>query len=229
MIPTSPPPNPNDFHQAAATSVSVLVVDDHAIIREAVKLLLERARFSVVGLAASGSQAVSAARKLAPDVIVMDLILPELNGLDATERILRFRPDTGIVILSASCAPGHIVRAMRAGALGYVLKQSAATDVVHAVDEVKDRRRYLSPEAAEVLARVEAHVLGGSPLDRLSAREREVLHLTIAGDRIEHIAQRLSLSPKTVATYRSRIMAKLGVGDRTALIHFAMQHALAPV
>jgi DNA-binding NarL/FixJ family response regulator len=193
-------------------------------------VLLERSpRLKVVGTAASGKQAVLAARRLRPKVIVMDLRLPELNGIDATERILRDLPSTRVVIFSACQSAEHIVRALRAGALGYVLKQSAAVEVVHAVAAVLEGNRYLSPSIEAALAGLQIDLDLPSPLERLSAREREVLHLTVAGASTSAIARELSLSPKTVETYRSRIMEKLCVPDRTALIHFAIEHALTPL
>ncbi len=134
-----------------------------------------------------------------------------------------------MVILTVCHSSEHIVRALRAGALAYVLKQSAATELVHAVLTVLEGKRYLSPQAAATLASVEFDSPPLSPLERLSAREREVLQLTVAGATTTAIARQLSLSPKTVETYRSRIMEKLGVADRTALIHFSIEHALMPV
>jgi DNA-binding NarL/FixJ family response regulator len=134
-----------------------------------------------------------------------------------------------VVILTACGSSEHIVRALRAGALGYVLKQSAADEISQAVFTVLTDRRYLSPQVAATLAMVDFDATSRSPLDSLSAREREVLHLTGAGCTNRMIAQQLCLSPKTVATYSSRIMEKLGVANRTAMIHFSIEHALAPV
>ena len=208
---------------------TVLVVDDHGIVREGLTVLLERSpRLQVVGTAASGKQAVAAAQRLRPDVVVMDLMLPELSGLDATERILSELPATRVVILSVCHSSEHIACALRAGALGFVQKRSSITEIVQAVLTVLDGRRYLSPEVVASLGDV-AIDAARSPLESLSAREREVLQLTVAGATSASIARRLCLSPKTVETYRSRIMDKLGVSDHTALIHFAMEHALMPV
>jgi DNA-binding NarL/FixJ family response regulator len=219
-----------DVGSNATNRVNVLVVDDHAVVREGVTVLLERSpRIKVVETAASGKHAIAAARRLRPDVVVMDLVLPALNGVDATKRILSALPRTRVVILTVCHTSEHIVRALRAGALAYVLKQSASTELVQAVLAVLDGKRYLSPQAAATLASVEFDSTRPSPLERLSAREREVLHLTVSGATSSTIARQLSLSPKTVDTYRSRIMEKLGVADRTALIRFSIQHALMPV
>jgi DNA-binding NarL/FixJ family response regulator len=214
----------------ATAPVKVLVVDDHAVLREGVTVLLERSRrIKVVGTAASGKHAIVAARRHKPDVVIMDLVLPSLNGIDATERILREMPGIRVVIFTMCHTSEHIVRALQAGALAYVLKESASSDLVRAVLTVLDGTRYLSPQAQETLARVEFDSPLRSPLGRLSSREREVLHLTVSGATGGAIARQLSLSPATVATYRSRIMDKLGVTDRAALIRFAIQHALTPV
>jgi DNA-binding NarL/FixJ family response regulator len=183
----------------------------------------------VVGLAATGEQAVLAAQHLRPDVIIMDLVLPILNGIDATKRILASLPLTKIIVLSACSTSEHVYRALRAGALGYVIKEAAGAELVCAVRTVSSGRRYLSPSIAALVSGAGPNVaIARSPLERLSARERDVLHRTAEGYSSMEIALQLSLSPKTVDTYRSRLMQKLGVSDRSALIRFAIQHAMAP-
>ena len=184
---------------------------------------------SVVGLAATGEQAVLAADRLRPEMIIMDLVLPELNGIDATKRILDSFPQTKIIVLSACSTSEHVYRALRAGARGYVLKDAVGSELVHAVHAVLSGKQYLSATIAKVLADGRATEAGAeSPLERLSPRERDVLHRTVAGYSSAQIALQLSLSPKTVDTYRTRLMQKLGVSNRSSLIHFAIQHALAP-
>jgi DNA-binding NarL/FixJ family response regulator len=209
---------------------SILIVDDHGIVRDGMRVLLNRQDgLEVVGLAATGEHAVLAAKRLKPHVIIMDLVLPALNGIDATQRILRSLPETKIVVLSACSTSEHIYRALRAGALGYVLKDAPACDLVCAVKTVLTGKRYLSPSITAVLANDrESENVTQSPLERLSAREREVLHRTVEGYSSTQIALQLSLSRKTVDTYRSRLMQKLGVSDRSTLIRFAIQHAMAP-
>ena len=210
--------------------IRILVVDDHGIVRDGLTLLLERHdHMQVVGFAATGKQAVAAAAQLKPDVVVMDLMLPELSGVDATERILSQLPLTQVVVLSVCHTSEHVFRALRAGARGYVLKEAAGAELVHAVAMVFAGERYLSPRITEVVIDAMLSNSGPlSPLERLSGREREVLHLTVAGSSSAEIAQQLSLSRKTVDTYRSRVMDKLGVSDLTGLIHFAVEHAMTP-
>jgi DNA-binding NarL/FixJ family response regulator len=208
----------------------ILVVDDHGIVRDGIRSLLRRQDgMDVVGLAATGEQAVSAAQRLRPDLIIMDLVLPVLNGIDATRRILASLPQTKIIVLSACYTSEHVHRALRAGACGYVIKEAAGSELVCAVRTVLSGKRYLSPSIAAVFSRDSPNDSDArSPLERLSAREREVLHRTVEGLSSAQIGVQLSLSPKTIDTYRSRLMQKLGVSDRTTLIRFAIQHAMAP-
>jgi DNA-binding NarL/FixJ family response regulator len=208
----------------------ILVVDDHGIVRDGIRSLLRRQDgMDVIGLAATGEQAVSAAQRLRPDLIIMDLVLPILNGIDATERILSSLPQTKIIVLSACYTSEHVYRALRAGAHGYVIKEAAGSELVCAVQTVLSGKRYLSPSIAAAFSGDRPNdAFARSPLERLSAREREVLHRTVEGLSSAQIALQLSLSPKTVDTYRSRLMQKLGVSDRSTLIRFAIQHAMAP-
>jgi len=208
----------------------ILVVDDHGIVRDGIRSLLRRQEgMDVVGLAATGEQAVSAAQRLRPDLVIMDLVLPILNGIDATLRILASLPQTKIIVLSACYTSEHVHRALRAGAHGYVIKEAAGSELVTAVRTVLSGKRYLSPSIAAVFSRDSPNDSDErSPLERLSAREREVLHRTVEGLSSAQIALQLSLSPKTIDTYRSRLMQKLGVSDRATLIRFAIQHAMAP-
>jgi two-component system, NarL family, response regulator NreC len=209
---------------------SILIVDDHGIVRDGIRSLLRcQDGMDVVGLAATGEQAVLAAQHLRPDVIIMDLVLPILNGIEATRRILASLPLTKIIVLSACCTSEHVYRALRAGACGYVIKDAAGAELVCAVRTVLSGRQYLSPSIATLVSgEYPDAAVARSPLERLSARERDVLHRTAEGYSSMEIALQLSLSPKTIDTYRSRLMLKLGVADRSALIRFAIQHAMAP-
>jgi DNA-binding NarL/FixJ family response regulator len=216
---------------SAAPLRRILVVDDHRIVCEGLTLLLERHPANkVVGTAATGTAAVEAADRMRPDIVTMDLSLPDMNGIDATEHILRKLPLARVIILSASNTSEHVYRAMRAGAFGYVIKDSAATELVEAVARVMAGERYLSPMCAGLDFEGAADAIPAqSPIESLSAREREVLHRVCAGSSSAEIARQLSLSPKTIDTYRGRLMTKLGVGNRTALIRFAIEHSLFPL
>jgi DNA-binding NarL/FixJ family response regulator len=215
----------------AVVPTRVLVVDDHGIVRDGLSALLNgHSQMRVVGTAADGKAAVRAAARLMPNVIVMDLALPQLSGIDATLRILAAQPSVRIVVLSAWDTSEHVFRALRAGARGYVLKESAGAEIVQAVAAVSKGDRYLSPRLTGVLIDgllTDQHP--ASPIESLSPREREVLHLTVTGASSAVIGVKLSLSRKTIDTYRSRVMAKVGVSDLAGLIRFAVAHAMTPL
>jgi len=202
------------------------VVDDHGIVREGLTALLARQDgIRVLGSAASGQAAVLAAEQLKPDIIIMDLVLPDMSGIDATERILKLLPLTRVIVLSACHTIEHVYRALRAGACAYVVKDAVGEDLAHAVRAVRHGKQYLSPQVTPPdIDGAQCYSLPKSPLERLSLREREVLHRIVAGASSAAIAQHLSLSRKTVDTYRGRLMAKLGVCNRSALIRFALEN-----
>jgi DNA-binding NarL/FixJ family response regulator len=220
-----------DLRQTPSVArVRIVIVDDHGIVRDGIRALLgSQEGMEVVGLAATGEQAVLVAQRLEPDLVIMDLVLPKLNGIEATTRILALLPKTKIIVLSGCATSEHVYRALRAGALGYVIKDAAASELVCAVRAVSAGRQYLSPSVAALVSGACSHQsVTRSPLERLSAREREVLHRTVEGYSSMQIALQLSLSRKTIDTYRSRLMVKLGVSNRSALIRFAIQNAMAP-
>ena len=208
-------------------TIRVLLADDHAVMREGLKVLLETAAgVQVVGAAANGREAVRQALELKPDVLVMDIAMPELNGIEAARLLREKCPGIRVVILSMHSDAEHVYRALEAGAAGYLLKESAGTEVIAAVRAVREGRRYLGRAIAHL---AEAPAAGGrarSPLDSLSARERQVLQLVVEGKSSAGIALIVHLSPKSVETYRSRLMKKLGVKDVPALVKFAIAHGL---
>jgi DNA-binding NarL/FixJ family response regulator len=209
----------------------ILIVDDHSIVRDGLAVLIEREPgLKVVGFAGSGEEAVTATQRLRPDLIIMDLMLPALNGIEATRRIICEFPQTRIIALSACHTPEQVSRALRAGALGFVLKTAAAAELLRAVEVVKAGSQYISPAITALCAEGALSMpIPKSPFERLSSREREVVQLVVAGSTSSDIALQLSLSRKTVDTYRARIMVKLGVANRSALIRFALEYELPPV
>jgi DNA-binding NarL/FixJ family response regulator len=208
----------------------ILLVDDHGIVRDALALLLGgNADMEIVGSAATGEEAVRAAQSLRPAIVIMDLVLPDLNGIDATRRILDELPETRVIALSACGKAEHVRRALRSGVCGYVLKAALGPELLLAVRTVAAGAQYLSPSIAAFFAAPENYYEDEGPLDRLSTRERDVLRDVVAGSTSVDIARRLCLSRKTVDTYRSRIMAKLGVSNRSALIRIAMEYDLPTV
>ncbi len=206
-------------------AVRIVIVDDHAMVRDGLKLILEAEDdLTVVGMAADGRDAITRAETLRPDVIIMDIAMPQMNGIEATGIIRTSLPETRVIILSMYQTREHIHRAMQAGAQGYILKESAGTEVVKAVRAVMKGHRFfgngLEPSSDDPSRQ--------SPLDRLSRREREVLQLVVEGRTSAEIAETLSLSPKSVETYRSRLMLKLGIANIPNLVKFALLHGITP-
>jgi DNA-binding NarL/FixJ family response regulator len=206
-------------------SCGILVVDDHGIVREGLIALLKRhSDIQVLGSAVSGAEAIVAAQRLKPSIIIMDLHLPDMSGIDATKRILAFLPLTRVIMLSARHTKERVYSALRAGALAYVVKDASAEELLQAVCSVREGKRYLSPQVAPRLGDANCYSLPKSPLERLSMRERDVLHRVVAGDSSAAIGQLLSLSAKTIDTYRGRLMAKLGVRNRSELIRLVIEN-----
>jgi RNA polymerase sigma factor (sigma-70 family) len=209
-------------------TITVLIADDHAVVRDGLRLLLEnQSDIRVIGEVADGRQAVEAALRLEPDVVLMDLAMPLLNGADAATQILEKREDSKIIMLSMHSTVEHVFRALQTGAMGYLRKESAGSEVVDAVRTVHTGRRYLSQKITESV--VDDYIRKraiDSPLDSLSQREREILQLLVEGRSGIEIARQLNVSPKTVDTYRSRMMQKLGITDLPGLVKFALQHGL---
>lgn len=212
---------------------TIVLADDHHIVRQGLRALLEaEPDFDLVGETGDGLEAVQLAERLRPDVIVLDLMMPGLNGLEATRQIAARAPQTRVVILSMHANEAYVLEALRNGAAGYVLKDSSAAELVRAVREVVAGRRYLSPPLSE--RAIEAYVQKAQetpqdPYDTLTNREREVLHLAAQGHSSAEIAVRLSLSPRTVETHRAHLMRKLGLRSQTDLIRYALQRGIIPL
>jgi DNA-binding NarL/FixJ family response regulator len=210
-------------------SISVFLVDDHTIVRDGLRYLLEaHGDIIIVGEAANGRDAVKAVRKLHPDVVIMDILMADLNGIEATEQICRECPATRVVILSMQSSSESILRAIRAGARGYLFKESAGRELIQAIHAVRAGHRYLSAKVSDqvVGACLKQEEEFRDPLSVLSRREREVLQLVVEGKTSAEIAETLFLSVKTIETYRSRLMQKLSIKDIPGLIKFAIQQGL---
>lgn len=212
-------------------TITVFLADDHRILRDGLQILLESQEdIEVVGEAEDGNKAIEKVNKLKPDIAILDISMPELNGIDAAQIIHESLPGTGIVILSIHSDLEHIFRALQAGAQGYLLKESAGSEVISAVRAVHLGRRYLSPSIREAVTDAYLHnETIESPLEMLSMREREVLQLTVEGHSSAAIAEKLDLSSKTIDTYRSRLMAKLDMRDLPELVRFAIKHGITPI
>jgi DNA-binding NarL/FixJ family response regulator len=210
-------------------TIRVLLADDHAMMRDGLKALLAASQgISVVAEVSNGRDAVRHIQELKPDVAIIDISMPDLNGIEATRMLRDKCPETRVLILSMHSDSELVFRALEAGAAGYLLKEAAGAELEAAVRAVHGGRRYLS----RAIAALELAPRGGGgrpgPLDSLSARERQVLQLVVEGHSSAEIAERVNLSPKSVDTYRSRLMKKLGVNDVPSLVKFAIQHGITP-
>lgn len=211
-------------------SISVFLADDHAVVRDGLTALLSAEDdIDVVGYAKDGRDAAQQVAQLCPDVVIMDIAMPALNGIESTLEIQTLCPSTRVIILSMHSTSEHMIRALRAGAYGYLLKESAGVEVVKAVRAVHAGHHYLNPKITDDLVK---HLLEqpdatiDSPFVRLSPRVREVLQLVVEGKSNAEIADILSLSIQTVGTYRSRLMDKLDIHDLPSLVKFAIRHGL---
>ena len=213
------------------TVCRVLLVDDHALVRAGIRALLEALpRVEVVGETGDGLAAVQLATELAPDVVLLDITLPGLNGLEVATRIVRLGSRTRVLMLSMHASPEYAARAFAAGAAGYLNKDSAFDELAAALEAIGAGRRYLcraiDPAQEALFERHAAN--GGSGIDRLTARQRQILQLVAEGYSTREIAERLFLSVKTVETHRAQIMQRLEIHDVAGLVRFAIRHGLLP-
>jgi DNA-binding NarL/FixJ family response regulator len=200
----------------------IYLVDDHTIMREGLRAMLEAGGHRVVGESAEPVQALEGIRATLPDLVLLDLNLGGSSGFELLAELRRRQLDVCCLVLSMSAQPRHVADALHHGAAGYLLKGSSRADLLRAIDAALQGQRPLDPTVAALAARPDEL---GSPEERLaqlSPRERQIVELVVRGQSSAAIAERLHLSPKTVDTYRSRLMAKLGVGDVTALVRFAV-------
>jgi DNA-binding NarL/FixJ family response regulator len=208
--------------------VRVLIADDHAIVAEGLEhVVATQPDFEVVGRAEDGRIAVQRALELEPDIVVMDMAMPGMNGIEATRAIHDRNPATRVIILSMYSNPEYVYRALQAGASGYIVKRSAARELVAAIRAVHAGRHYFSDQiAGSVIGRYLGRAAPEDSLRMLSAREREVLQLLAEGKSVGDIGGTLHVSPKTVETYRARLYEKLDIHDLPGLVRFAIQHGV---
>jgi len=212
-------------------AIRVLIADDHGVVAEGLRFVVEaQADMEVIACLQDSREAVRRAIETRPDVVLIDHAMPVLNGTEAAHLIRERCPDTHVIILSMYPNRVHVLGALQAGASGYVVKKSAAKEVVDAIRAVHQGGRYLSKELADsVIDQLVQKSQSGNPLERLSSRERQVLQMLAEGHATAHIATTLSLSPKTVETYRARMMEKLDIHDFASLVRFAIQHGITPL
>jgi len=208
--------------------IRILLADDHNVIRKGLRLLLEsQPGFAVVAEAANGQQAVELAAETRPDVAVLDISMPRLAGTDAAERITELLPSTGVVILSVHSDEGYVMRSLKAGAKGYLLKDSAESDLVEAIRAVSEGKAFFSPEISRMLAEDYVRQIRARGVtdtyELLTAREREILHLLAEGKSNKDIASLLNLSLYTVETHRRNLQEKLNLRSLAELILYAVR------
>jgi len=209
--------------------IRVLVADDHTIVRQGlVGILTSSPDVEVVGEAADGAEAVEKATKLRPDVVVLDVSMPHLTGLEAARRIREALPSIRVLVLTMHDDEEYVLKMVRAGASGYLLKDSAGSELIAGIRALKAGKAYFGPHASRALA--EAYQGGRAqpddPFERLTDREREVFQLVVEGKTNAQIADLLFISPKTVDNHRTRMMEKLGIHGTAELVRFAAKHKL---
>lgn len=207
--------------------IQVLIADDHAVVRSGLRLLLDAHEdIEVVGEAGSGEEAIKTARSTEPDVVLMDVVMPGMNGLEATKALHRVLPDIKVLVLSMQDDPQYVHEAFSAGASGYVLKEAADKEVVAAIRDVANGGRYVHPALGARLVAAEAEAKAKAEADPLSEREREVLRLLALGHTNQEIAKMLYISVRTAETHRSHIMQKLRLSTRAELVRYALDEGL---
>jgi len=203
----------------------LLLADDHSLVRQGLKALLERQGFQVASEASDGQEAVRLAAKVQPEVAILDISMPVLNGLDAARELLKSSPKTKVVLLTQHDEDHYVTEALRAGAKGYVLKSQAADDLVHAIREVCSGAVYLSPSISRAV--VDAYLSRTYvSTDPLSARERQVLQLVGEGKSTKDVAVQLGISVKTAESHRARLMRKLDIHETASLVRYAIRRGL---
>ena len=204
----------------------IYLVDDHAMLRDGLKAVLEDAGHRVVGESADPTAALADIVRLSPAVVLLDLHLGLRSGFELLEQLVQRKSSARVVMLTMSAQPRHVAEAMRLGAFGYVLKGSPAREVLQAVEAVVAGRKHLGGPVAQLAVEGLTQTDDANPLAALSVRERQVIQLVVHGHTSAAIGEQLHLSPKTVESYRSRLMAKLGVSDLPALVRLAIREGL---
>jgi DNA-binding NarL/FixJ family response regulator len=208
----------------------VLIAEDHAVIADGMRHLLAARDFEVVASARDGAEAVRLAAELKPDLILLDIVMPQLNGVDAARAIIQNDPEARVIMLSMYSDSERVYQSLQAGARGYVLKRDLSEDLIEAMRLVASGGRYLSPSVTDTVITDYLHEKRApDALHALSVRERHVLQFLVEGKSAAAVARKLQLSPRTVETYKARLMRKLGLTDLPALVKFAVRHGLTPL
>ncbi|MGL6335118.1 UvrY/SirA/GacA family response regulator transcription factor [Aeromonas jandaei] len=207
--------------------INVFLVDDHELVRTGIRRILEDVRgIKVVGEAQSGENAVAFCRQQHPDVILMDMNMPGIGGLEATRKILRIRPDVRIIVLTIHSENPFPTKVMQAGAAGYLTKGAGPDEMIQAIRLVHSGQRYISPEIAQQMALSQFASADENPFKSLSERELQIMMMITKGQKVTDISEQLNLSPKTVNSYRYRLFSKLGINGDVELTHLAIRYGM---
>ena len=211
-------------------SVTIIVVDDHPIVRQGLRHLLEaEPEFRVVGEAEDGIAAIQLLEQLKPDILVLDMMMPSLNGLEVLRRLKNISPNTRTIILSMQSADAYVFESLKNGAAGYILKETGPSELVNAVRQVVLGNQYLSPKLSKRIQTSSGQGILDVPsdaYDTLTAREREILQMTVEGRTSHEIGEKLTISPRTIEVHRSNFMNKLGIHNQAELIRFAIKRGI---
>jgi two-component system, NarL family, response regulator NreC len=209
-------------------STRILLADDHVIVRQGLRLLLQREGFEVIGEAANGQEAIRVARESCPDVAVLDYAMPLLNGIDAAREILQACPRSKAILLTMHTDDQYVLEALKTGVTGFVVKSQAPADLIRAVHEVLRGMMYLSPRVSRTL--VQAYLAKSElPPDPLTPREREVLQLVAEGKTTKEVAKLLGISVKTAESHRTRILKKLDTPNTAGIVRYAIRRGLIQI
>ena len=211
-------------------SVTIIVVDDHPIVRQGLRHLLEaEPEFRVVGEAEDGIAAIQLLERLKPDILVLDMMMPSLNGLEVLRRLKNISQNTRTIILSMQSADVYVFESLKNGAAGYILKETGPSELVNAVRQVVLGNQYLSPKLSKRIQTSSGQGILDVPsdaYDTLTAREREILQMTVEGRTSHEIGEKLTISPRTIEVHRSNFMNKLGIHNQAELIRFAIKRGI---
>jgi DNA-binding NarL/FixJ family response regulator len=212
-------------------TIRILLADDHTLVRQGIRSLLEgQPGCVVVGEATDGIEAVNLIERVIPDVALMDIMMPNLNGLDATRQVMQLKIATKIIILSMHANSTYAIRALKSGAVGYLLKDADQEEIFSAIQAVVRGQRYITPQLSgkilDALLQPDEHT---DPLSMLTVRERQVLQMVAEGNTNNEIAEKLVLSPRTIEVHRASLMAKLEINSQVDLVRFAIQHGVIPL
>ena len=211
--------------------INVLLVDDHELVRTGIKRILDDVRgFKVVGEAKTGEEAVIFCRQNHPDIVLMDMNMPGICGLEATKKICRFCPDVKVIVLTVHCEDPFPSKVMQMGAHGYLTKSAGSNEMVHAIKAVKSGQRYIAPEIAQQIALAQfSGRTDENPFKSLSDRELQIMLMITKGEKVQNIAEQLNLTSKTVNSYRYRMFEKLNIGGDVELTHLAIRHKMIDI